>query len=125
MTEQRVQILGNDDDDLAVDSSLIEPLDEDTAGRTITVDPKVITNIVVAEPPAPPLQLPTDAPTAEGIQALQKLGGYATSVDWLPEGLSPELDAIRERHLDLVSRLSACLNEIQGLEPVQAGGPGP
>ena len=41
--------------------------------------------------------------------ALRELGGFATSPDWLPPGLSREIDAIRQRHVDLVSRLAGRL----------------
>ena len=117
MSEQHVNVIDGSDDDQEVDVSELQPLD-DVIPNTRSDDPAATEAVVVAEPPAPPLKLPGlhEAPDHEARNALRRLVGVATSPDWLPPGLSPEIDAIRERHHDLISQLGARLATIKDLE---------
>ena len=118
MSEQHITVLDSSDDDQEPDTSELQPLDDGTAVGTDTGSdyPDATVAVVVAEPPAQPLKLPGlgEAPDHEARNALRKLGGFATSPDWLPPGLSPEVDAVRERHVDLIGQLAREAGHRQG-----------
>jgi hypothetical protein len=64
-----------------------------------------------------PLVLPLSPPSTEAARAVrQRLQGHSTAGNWLPEGLWPELDAIRSEHLRIRSQVVAQLDALEELQ---------
>lgn len=55
--------------------------------------------------------LPLAPNAATRLLLVEKLGGHTTSLHWLPEGLSPELDQLRAEMLRLRAQLVAILEQ--------------
>ena len=110
MSDQRLANVHDSTGDEAEVADLIEPLDDATANTASADTPTGLPVLTPAEPD-PPLAMPSlaEAPDDEARAAMLKLSGYATSVGWLPEGLSPEVDALRAKHINLVEELGRML----------------
>jgi hypothetical protein len=53
------------------------------------------------------LTLSAAQPSPEAIRAIRKLRGHSTSALWLPQGLWPELDELRAKHLRVREQVAA------------------
>jgi hypothetical protein len=63
-----------------------------------------------------PLRFPRAPEYTRHRRALERLRGHTTSPAWIPEGLSSELDALREQMLQLRARAQESIDEITALD---------
>ncbi|MBN1529437.1 MAG: hypothetical protein JW895_10280 [Thermoleophilaceae bacterium] len=71
----------------------------------------------ITETEAKPLRLTLPPRTKENARALRRLRGHSTAPNWIPAGLSGELDALRGEHLRLLGQVAA---ELAALDATSA-----